>query len=820
MSALAINQRDGRKKLAALNIANLAGVASDLSDYSRADSLFTTALALQKQTGDEAERAFTLHDYARLQIRRGDYENALASLDEALRINDRTGAAAEAVSVLGDIAIAENALGHPEKAVISLQQSEQRARATRLPDETRAEIAIANGDLSFEFGNYAAAETSYAVAERLFISAGKPSRAAGARYGRATVQYQRGDYDQALRLTEQSQVEHLRAGDIRAAALTLLLKASIQQTRGDVADARKTILDAQKILHRARDATGEASTLVMLGNLDLAAGAERNAVAAYKNGLSKLGRERATDVRWRLHAGLAMALRKMGDLDGSAKEFREAIGMTESLAARMRVPARRFGFLTDKWSTYAELSLLEQARGRASEAFAVSERLRAREMVDMLSRGRFGPAHTLTAREQDYRRRVDEIASGMEHTGNENSSLREPVRVIPLRDSGQTRLVKAQTEYSRVLNEIRATNPGYVSMVSASTVSGRDVSRHLASDEVLLEYLLGDSTCAVFVVTRDTLVALNLPVSRESLSDLVAFTRHSLEKPDDRKSRPLWNPPLERMYRELIDPVENRGYLRGKRRLVIVPHGDLHFLSFGALQSPRTHRFLIEQFEIGYAPSATVWMQLRNRKPVSRTRRILAMAPHISELPASKKEVSTIGDIYGRDAIVLTGTEASEGTLRSNLARVGIVHLATFGVMNKRNPLFSFVRLARANGSDGRLEVNKVYGLGMTGQLIILSACQTALGSGINGDMPPGDDWVGLVQAFLQGGAGGVLASLWPVDDSSTAFLMQRFHKKLAAGTDAVTAIAAAQREMLGRERTRSPFYWAAFVINGDGSTR
>lgn len=820
LSALAINQRDGRRKLSALNLANLAGVASDMRDYARADTLFATALTMQKQTGDEAESAFTLHNYARLQIRRGDYEDALASLAEALRVDDKTGAAAEAVSVLGDIAIVENAIGHPEKAIVTLQQAEQRARATRLPGETRAEIAIAKADLSFEFGNYAGAEASYALAERLFKSIGELSRAADARYGRATVQYQRGDYEQALRLSEQSQLDHLRAGDTRSAALTMLLKASIQQTRGDVAGARRTTLDAQRILHSTHDSTGEASTLVMLGNLDLTTGAERKAEAAYKEGLSTLGRARATDIRWRLHAGLAMALRKLGDLEGSAKHFREAIGMAESVAARMGVPARRFGFLTDKWSTYAELSLLEQTRGRASEAFAVSERLRAREMVDMLSRGRFGPLHTLTALEQDYRRRVDEIAFDLEPSGNENSALREPVRLIPRRDIGQTRLVQAQTEYARVLNEIRATNPDYVNMVSASTVSGRDVSRHLGSDEVLLEYLLGDSSCVVFVVTRDTLVALRLPVSRESLADLVAFTRHSLEKPDDSKSRPLWNPPLERMYRELIDPVEKRGYLAGKRRLVIVPHGDLHFLSFAALQSPRTHRFLIEQFEIGYAPSATVWMQLRNRKPVARTRRILAMAPHINELPASRNEVGAIGNIYGKDAIVLTGANASESTLRSNLARVGIIHLATFGIMNKRNPLFSFVRLARTNGSDGRLEVNKVYGLGMNGQLVILSACQTALGSGINGDMPPGDDWVGLVQAFLQGGAGGVLASLWPVDDSSTSFLMQRFHKRLASGVDPVSAIAAAQREMIRKTETHMPFYWAAFVINGDGYGR
>jgi CHAT domain-containing protein len=148
------------------------------------------------------------------------------------------------------------------------------------------------------------------------------------------------------------------------------------------------------------------------------------------------------------------------------------------------------------------------------------------------------------------------------------------------------------------------------------------------------------------------------------------------------------------------------------------------------------------------------------------------------------------------------------------------VHLATFGVLNKHNPLFSFVELAPSGQDDGHLEVNEVFGLGLKGQLVVLSACQTALGSGAIADVPPGDDWVGLVEAFLQAGASSVLASLWPVDDRATATLMEEFHKRAAKGQAPVAALAEAQRILLRNPRTARPFYWAGFVINGSAARR
>jgi len=818
--ALALNRRDGRQSLVALNLGNLADVASDVSDYARADSLFRLALNLQRANGDRAQTAFVLHELGLVQARRGDYGQASSTLAEALRIHEESGATAEAISVRSDLAALQSAAGRPEDALLTLEQGEREAAATNAPAELRASLALARADLGLQFGTLSQAETDFTQAERLFGAARNESGRADARYGRALLLYLRGENARSFQLLERSYHAEIAAGDRRSAALTQLLIGSVEQASGNNADARRTLTDAQQALRAIGDAAGEAAAFELLGTLALREGSMRVAERLYRRGLARLGDRQATDVRWRLHAGIAQALREHGALDEAAREYRAAIAIAEKTAGRIRVEERRYGFLADKWSVYAQLARLEQERGRTAEAFAVSERLRARQLVDMLARGRIAVPHVAMVQEQDFRRRIAELTQRLE-TDRSSSGLREPAMSKPAERATRAQLDAAQHAYAQLLAQVREHDPSYARLVSAATLSSRDVSSHLKTDEVLLEYLLGDSACTVFVITADTVAAISLPVTHESLAGIVDFSRRAVARPNDSGVNALWRPPLRRLYHDLIQPVEQMGYLRGKRRLVIVPHAELHFLSFAALMPPgASDQFLINRFEILYAPSATAWVTLGNRKVNSPSRQVLALAPYAERLPASRIEARVIGEIYGPRATVRIGAQASERALRAALPKVGTVHLATFGVLNRRNPLFSFVRLAPGPGDDGRLEVNKVFGLGLSGQLVVLSACQTALGAGTNEDVPPGDDWVGLVQAFLQGGASRVLASLWPVEDRATALLMERFHRRLAAGHPAVAALAEAQRETLRRPETAPPFFWAGFVMNGNSVDR
>jgi CHAT domain-containing protein len=125
------------------------------------------------------------------------------------------------------------------------------------------------------------------------------------------------------------------------------------------------------------------------------------------------------------------------------------------------------------------------------------------------------------------------------------------------------------------------------------------------------------------------------------------------------------------------------------------------------------------------------------------------------------------------------------------------------------------VELAPGEGQDGRLEVHEVFGLHLSADLVVLSACQTGLASGALADVPPGDDWVGLTRAFLHAGARRVVATLWPVDDWATAALMERFYEGYVGGAEPAQALAAAQRVLIAQPATAHPFYWAGFVAVG-----
>jgi CHAT domain-containing protein len=182
-------------------------------------------------------------------------------------------------------------------------------------------------------------------------------------------------------------------------------------------------------------------------------------------------------------------------------------------------------------------------------------------------------------------------------------------------------------------------------------------------------------------------------------------------------------------------------------------------------------------------------------------------------LPGSRAEVAAIGRLHGERAQVLTGAAASEGAFRALAPRHAIVHLATYGVLNKQNPLFSFVEMGAGSGDDGRLEVHEVFGLTLGARLLVLSACQTGLGAGAVADVPPGDDWVGLVQAFLFAGASNVMATLWPVADVATARLMERFYRELGSGRSEAEALAETQRAAVRDPATAHPFYWAGFAL-------
>ncbi len=168
---------------------------------------------------------------------------------------------------------------------------------------------------------------------------------------------------------------------------------------------------------------------------------------------------------------------------------------------------------------------------------------------------------------------------------------------------------------------------------------------------------------------------------------------------------------------------------------------------------------------------------------------------------------------FGDQVRILEDDRATETYVRRHASSTDVLHLASRGFVSRWNPLYSYVELRPDSENDGRLEVHEVFGLDLNARLVVLSACETALAAGLLEDVPAGEEWVGLVRAFLYAGASNVLATLWRVEDRATGELMDLFYRELARNRSPGAALAAAQREMLRHPETRDPFYWAAFTL-------
>jgi CHAT domain-containing protein len=264
---------------------------------------------------------------------------------------------------------------------------------------------------------------------------------------------------------------------------------------------------------------------------------------------------------------------------------------------------------------------------------------------------------------------------------------------------------------------------------------------------------------------------------------------------------------LQRLYGLLLAPLAEE--LRPYRRLIIVPHGLLHYLPFHALHDGQV--FLLERHEISYLPGASLLRYCCEAQ--SATSGLTAFGYSCAgRLPYAIQEARSIAQLMKGQAIL--EQEATSERLREASEGCRVLHLATHGDFRPDNPLFSGLALA-----GGWLTTLDIFGLHLDASLVTLSACQTG-----RNVVKGGDELMGLTRAFLFAGAASLALSLWPVEDDSTAQLMATFYRKLADGWTKATALRHAQLEVIERQRQGDaaaqrlahPYFWAPFFLVGD----
>ena len=263
---------------------------------------------------------------------------------------------------------------------------------------------------------------------------------------------------------------------------------------------------------------------------------------------------------------------------------------------------------------------------------------------------------------------------------------------------------------------------------------------------------------------------------------------------------------LQQLQAALVEPL--RPYLNTER-LLISPHGILHYIPFAALTNGQ--QYLIDRYQLTQLPSASVLRFLS--PPTQGSGTPLIFGNPTFDLPFAGTEAQAISELYEIAPII--GEEATEAHLKLQASQASILHLATHGEYNTDNPLFSQILLAGSSeGGDGRLQIHEIYDLDLTAntQLVVLSACQTQVGNASDGD-----EIIGLNRAFLYAGTPNVVATLWHISDEATAELMKQFYASLKSGVSTAEALQFAQQAIKKNPDYAHPYYWAAFGLTGNG---
>jgi CHAT domain-containing protein/Flp pilus assembly protein TadD len=627
-------------------------------------------------------------------------------------------------------------------------------------------------------------------------------------------------------------------------------------------------LEARDAAHRrGRRTVDEGYAWLHLGEALQELRRTQEALAAFRQAIA-FGQELGTPdllASGLLHRGELRA--DAGRLKEALADAREALRIVESARSQAASWQIKQGYSTARRKYYDfaldVLMRLERAHpGRyENEAFGVSERARARVLLDLLAEGRIDPGqalpHDLAGHLDEAHARLAEILTQMDFERGRHPAGRAG-RLARLRSE----LEAEEDRLQQIEGEIRRRSPKYAEIRSPVPLELRAVRRLLDSKTALLEYALGAKSGTLFVVTRDGFHTFPLPSAGEIEASVHRF-HHRLEKAGSRELGDFARQ-ARQMYLQLLAPASP--LLAGRPRLIIAPDRSLYYLPFEVLltsaEAPRSYAglpYLLKEHSIAYVPSASVLADLRSRRengppatkprmprpedtgqaksfvafayPVTPTPRTAAAPPpgrppvarspgaaEVRLLPEARNEVEGIARLYGRNLVKLyLGDDASEDRVHSQeVAKCRRLHFATHAQIDEEHPELSSLQLAPGPGprqaGRGLLLAQKIFRLKLDAELVVLSACSTALGKEVTGE-----GLVGLTRAFLYAGAPRVVVTLWNVSDAAAPGLMVDFYQQLESGASKAEALRQAKLAALSRGGLDArPTSWAPFILVGD----
>lgn len=787
---------------------------------------------------DQRQTAESLYEEAERLAQTGQYGLARVKVFAAARLWQQARQPGKAAQALRQLAERDQKAGHWQAA---LQAYRQLLQVKPLSRQDKVAALNSTAQVYASLYQFRIASNYFQQALSLARQAAEPQGQTMALIGLATIYAAQGSNHKAHASLDAARRLNWRAGAGQTEGTALYLIGQSYREQGQVNEALQALTQALSHYRQAGDQAGEAASLCALSEAHLAAGQSQTALAQARQAVTLAQGLKAEELQWRAWLALARAQRAGDRAEEATTSYLRSISFIEKQRVlALSADSLRISMLAARQAPYRELTELSLLRGREDEAFRSLELARARATLDLLTQSR-----------------QDRIPVDFNDTLRELSRRSAQLRTELLTSypSGLTseQLSARRTELAEI--EQRLEEARWEAEAKRLKQFTRPLSLKQAQEtllrpqEVMLEFSLGEDRSYVWLVSAAESHWASLPGQKEIEAQLLPYLKTLLLKPQIMYlERALAEQKAlgERIFRLLLGPLAER--LKTNQRLLIMPDGPLYYLPFETLV--RDGRYLIEDHEISYSPSASVLGVLRSAarsslepKPMSLLAfgdpvfappagaginqgasspggkgAVAASLPsnyRLPPLPYTRAEVMAISGLFSPERRRLyLGTLSTEASFkREQLGRYRWLHFATHSLIDEQFPTRSGVVLAQESNAteDGFLEMREIADLDLDCDLVVLSACKTG-----RGQLVTGEGIVGLARAFLYAGARSVAVSLWDVSDAATAQLMSDFYRHLVASSSGALALRQAKLEALRSSRAmRHPYYWAPFVIVG-----
>lgn len=832
-------------------LANVASTYDTAGEKQKALEYFNQALELARKVGDPRNEAQVLSNVGVLYNSIDENEQALDYFHKALPLLESIGDRSSQATTLNNIGAVYDGLGEWHKALDYFEQSLALVRAV---GERRTEGVLLDniGAVYKSQNNDNKALEFHTQAVTIARSVGDKATLATALRNVGVANRSLGDNKRALDAMNEALENSQAVGNPRLIGSSLNNLGETYLLLGDPKKALAFYNQSLPSWRRAGDFTGEAATLYGLARSERDLGELSQARTHIEATLKIVERLRVRVRRQELRASYFATVQKYYDF---------------YIDLLMRLHSLRGSAGNDALALQAS----ERARARLLLDMLAEARADIRQGVDgmLLERERFLQQLISVKAESQMR-----LLNG-KHTDEQAAlAAKEVAALVTLFEEVETQIRQSSPRYAALtqpqplgLKQIQQQVLDDDTILLEYALGEERSYLWVATNASLSSYELPNR--AEIDKSARELYALLTEAYRAPNPDTTRGLRVARVGGNEQQI----NDAILRLSRMVIAPAAP---LFGAKRLLIVADGALQYVPFSALtaatgpakgSATTQYRPLIADHEVISVPSASALAVLRRelaaRKPAAKTVAVLADpvfaldddrlkkgskaspaavavnlergllvkaqksiagadppgdALDIPRLPGTKQEAQTILSFAPEsERKQALDFDANKATATSEeLGQYRFVHFATHGFLDSVNPELSGIVLSlvdeRGVPQSGFLRAHELYNLKLPVEMIVLSACQTGLGKEIRGE-----GLVGLTRGFMYAGAARVVVSLWSVDDDATSDLMGRFYKgMLKNGLRPAAALRNAQVEMWKQPKWRAPYYWAAFVLQGE----